>query len=296
MYLFLPLIAAIAFALGSMVYKRAYMEGAGVVHLTVVNNAILGVAFLPLLALDDRPVPWQEWHRPVLTGLTFTVGHLLNVLALRLGDVSVATPLLGSKIIFVALLGWLLFGVEVTGLQWAAAALGSLGVAFLGLTDFHGGTRRMGLTTTAALGCAAAFSLTDTTIQAWSSSFGPWSYLALQFAALGVFSSLLLPYFGTRSLRISRAAWKWVLIGACFSGLQAVLITVTIAIWKDAVGVNVVYATRGLWSIAFVWTLGHWMKSGERENTGARRMFLRAAGALLIFAAAALSVKSAGAQ
>jgi len=40
MYLLLPLLAAIIFALGSMVFKRAYDEGAGVVHAVVVNNPL----------------------------------------------------------------------------------------------------------------------------------------------------------------------------------------------------------------------------------------------------------------
>ena len=78
--------AAIAFAVGSMVYKRAFMEGAGLVHVTVVNNAILALVFLPLLAFDKQPIPWSSWYLPALTGLAFTVGHLLNVVALRFGE------------------------------------------------------------------------------------------------------------------------------------------------------------------------------------------------------------------
>ena len=38
MQLILPLIAAIAFAAGSMVFKRAFAEGASLSHAVVVNN------------------------------------------------------------------------------------------------------------------------------------------------------------------------------------------------------------------------------------------------------------------
>ncbi|MCI0535597.1 MAG: DMT family transporter, partial [Verrucomicrobiales bacterium] len=209
MYLLLPLIAAVAFAFGSMVFKRAFEEGAGLVHAVVVNNVALGILFLPLLWLEPGPVPLANWHMPVLTALAFVVGHLLNVLSLRIGDVSVATPLLGSKVIFVAVVGWLVFGTRFNAAQWAAAALATAGVAVMGLTDFRAGGR-MGLTTVTALGCAAAFALTDTMIQAWGGAFGVWSFLALQFAALAVLSLTILPFFGPASFRAPRKAWKWI--------------------------------------------------------------------------------------
>ena len=149
---------------------------------------------------------------------------------------------------------------------------------------------RLGLTTSAALGSGAFFALTDTAIQGWGDSFGAWSFLALQLAGLGAFSLLMLPFFGMRSLRAPSAAWKWIFAGIALSGLQAIIITGTIVFWKNAVGVNVVYATRGFWSIVFVWTLGRWIQNDERVTVGASGMALRFAGALLIFAAIVLAV------
>jgi drug/metabolite transporter (DMT)-like permease len=293
MYLLLPLFAAIAFAFGSMVYKRAFQEGAGVAHLTVVNNAILGVVFLPLLALESRPVPWADWPLPVFTALAFALGQWLNVVSLRAGDVSLATPLLGAKVIFVALAGWLCFGVRLDAGQWLAAALATAGVATMGLTDFRR-PGHAGRTTLTALGSAAAFAMTDTMIQAWGPRFGALGFLALVFAAVGVLSLGFLPFLGRTSLPAPLAAWKWILLGTALSGLQAIVITGTIAVWQDAAGVNVVYATRGLWSIALVWGIGHWMKNSERHTTGARRMGLRLAGAALLLLAVALVVRSGG--
>ncbi len=289
MYLIWPLVAALAFALGSMVYKRAYLEGAGVAHTAILNNVILGIIFLPLLLLDNRPIPWEKWQQPVLTSVVYVLGHLLNVVALRFGDVSLATPLLGSKIIFVAFLGWAIFGVQLSGALWAAAALATVGVVMMGYTEARL-SGPLGLTTSTALGSAAFFALTDTAIQAWGSGFGGWSFLALQFAGLGAFSLLMLPFFGMRSLRAPSAAWKWILAGIALSGLQAVIITGTIAFWKNAVGVNVVYATRGFWSIVFVWTLGRWIQNDERVRIGVGGMVLRLAGATLIFAAIVIAV------
>ncbi len=290
MYLLLPLLAAIVFALGSMVFKRAFDEGAGVVHAVVVNNVLLAVLFLPLFAFASGPVPWNLWSLPVLTGAAFAAGHLLNILSLRVGDVSVATPLLGAKVIFVALLARLLFGWPLTARQWFAAALTTAGVFVMGLTDFKPG-RRAGLTTVLALACAAAFSLTDVLIQSWAERFGVFNFLAFQFAALAMFSVALVPFFGLSALHAPRKAWPWIFAAGALSATQAILITVAIGIWRDAAAVNVVYATRGLWSVALVWCVGHWLKNTERHTAGARAMKFRSLGAALILLAVALAVK-----
>jgi drug/metabolite transporter (DMT)-like permease len=293
MYLLLPLLAALAFAFGSMVFKRAFQEGATIGHAAVLNNVILAVVFLPLMAWDPKPVPWHLWHQPVITSMAFVLGHLLNVIALKKGDVSVATPLLGSKVIFVALVSWLAFGVPVQAGQWAAAALSSLGVLVMGFTDFRPGGQ-MGLTTLLSLGCALCFAFTDLFIQIWGSGFGVFHFLPLQFVSLAFFSLLILPFVGWKSLRAPRSAWKWIIASTGLSAVQAILITGTIAAWKDASGVNVVYATRGLWSVLLVWAIGGWMGNTERERAGLKRMTWRLIGALLILVAVALSVWHAG--
>ncbi len=292
MHLLLPFIAAISFALGSIIYKRAYAEGAGVVHALVVNNVVLGFLFLPLLLIDPKPVPWELWYLPVITALPFGFGHLMNVASLRVGDVSVATPLLGAKVIFVAILVFLISHEPLTATQWIAAALTTLGVLVMGLTDLRPG-RSLGLTTMLALGCAAAFALTDVLIQMWASRVGVWNFLALLFVTTGLMSLAVLPFFGRPALRAPVAAWKWIGFGVSMSGLQAILITGSIGIWKDAAGANVVYSTRGLLSIAFVWFLGHRMKNTERHAAGGRAMLQRTIGGVLILAAVVLTANGA---
>lgn len=290
MYLLLPLAAAIAFALGSIVFKRAYAEGARIGHTVVVTNVLLGVVFLPLACLDAAPVPWRLWHLPAMTAGAFAAGHLLNLLALRTGDVSLATPLLGAKPTFVVLLSWLVFHAPPGRNQWVAAGMTSLGVLLMGATDLRPG-RRAGATTALSLGCAALFALTDVSIQAWSGRLGAWNFLSLQFGALGLVSACLLPFLGPAPLRAPAAAWRWSLAATALTGLQSILITGTIAVWKDAAGVNVVYATRGLWSVALVWSVGHHLRNAERHATGSRVLFLRFAGAAWMLVAVVLAVR-----
>ena len=292
MYLILPFLAAMAFALGSMVYKRSYEEGAGVAHALVVNNLVLGLVFLPVALVDGDKIPWHLIHLPLIAGIPFVLGHLMNVMSLRVGDVSVATPILGVKVTFVALLAWAIFHQPLSPAQWIAAALTTTGVFVMGFTDFKPG-QRAGLTTLLALGCAASFAVVDLLIQSWAGRIGVWNFLALQFASVGALSLATLPFFGLRSLHAPRKAWKWIALAIGLSGLQAILITASIGIWKDAAGVNVVYSTRGILSILLVWSVGHWMKNQEGKVAGKQTMAWRLIGAAFILLAVALAVKTA---
>jgi drug/metabolite transporter (DMT)-like permease len=308
MQLILPLIAAIAFAAGSLVFKRAFAEGASLSHAVVVNNVILGLLFLPLMAWDPHPIPWDRLHLPFVTASTFVAGHLFNVAALRVGDVSVATPLLGVKVVFVALIAHFAFGWPMSGGQWMAAVLTSAGVLITGLTDFKPG-RRTGWTTLLALLCAGSFAVTDVLIQMWAAEFGVLNFLSLLFGALALESILVLPLLGfkarpeTQHLSIFRQtigsltapprAWRWIGLATSLSAVQALLITGTIANWRDAAGVNVVYGTRGLWSLALVWWAGSWFGNAERRDSGPQVLLARAAGGALILAAVILALRTA---
>lgn len=293
MYLALPLLAALAFAAGSMVFKRAFAEGAGLAHALVFNNVTLGILFLPLLILDPTPLDWDRIHLPALTAMAFVLGHFLNVVSLRIGDVSVATPLLGSKVVFVALLSRLLFHWPLTDAQLLASGLTTAGVLVMGLADLHRG-RRTGMTIALSLGCAAAFALTDVLIQLWAAGFGTFNFLAILFATLAVLSALSLPFLGPSGLRAPRAAWKWIIGATCLSAIQAILVTWSIARWRDAAGVNVIYGTRGLWSIALVWWAGRWFGNSERQEAGPRVLSARLLGGTLILAAVVLALRNAG--
>jgi hypothetical protein len=209
--------------------------------------------------------------------------------------------------VFVALIARFAFGWPLSGGQLTAAVLTSAGVLITGLTDLKPG-RRTGWTTLLALGCAGSFAVTDVLIQIWATEFGVLNFLSLLFGALALESILVLPLLGykarpeTRHLSIFRQAaasltappraWRWIGLATALSAIQALLITGTIATWRDAAGVNVVYGTRGLWSLALVWWAGSWFGNAERRDSGPRVLLARAIGGGLILAAVVLSLQS----
>ena len=60
-----------------------------------------------------------------------------------------------------------------------------------------------------------------------------------------------------------------------------------IGAFGDATAVNVVYSSRGLWSVLAVWWIGHWFQNDE-QHLGPAVLRLRLWGAGLMLAAIAL--------
>ena len=94
------------------------------------------------------------------------------------------------------------------------------------------------------------------------------------------------------SLKAPPQAWRWIALATTLSAIQALLVAGTIAIWRDAAGVNVVYGTRGLWSLALVWWAGSWFGNAERRDSGPRVILARATGGALILTAVILALQS----
>src|SRR4029078_9781008 len=74
----------------------------------------------------------------------------------------------------------------------------------------------------------------------------------------------LWPLFEGRLRDLPRASRRPVFLGAMFMGLQAVSLVATLGLYPDTTRINVVYNSRGLWSVLAVWLVGHWWGTTER--------------------------------
>ena len=53
----------------------------------------------------------------------------------------------------------------------------------------------------------------------------------------------------------------WLAAGAmCFS-TQGLMFITSISLYRQATSANVLYSSRGLWSVVAVWAIGHWFDS-----------------------------------
>jgi drug/metabolite transporter (DMT)-like permease len=287
-YLLMPFSASLLYVFGAIYLKDASSRGVGVWRTTVVTNVIFALVFSSLWLMGGR---WPEptaWIQPAVTACLFLGGQVLALIALQRGDVSVATPVMGIKVVLVAFFVTIILGDRVPALVWGAAALSSVGVIFL---SRRGEGRQAGGTLPALIYgalAAAAFALFDVLVQKWSPGWGAGRFLPVMMGFVALFSMGLLAV-GLEP--VPEGAWRPLLLGGLFIAVQGALLITSLAVntKSTATTINVVYSARGLWSVAVVWAIGHWFGNRERDQ-GAAVLRARLLGAALLLGAIVLVV------
>jgi drug/metabolite transporter (DMT)-like permease len=283
-----PLICAFLFATASLALKRSLAEGAGATRSVFVTNATFFFALVPLWWIFPQPIePGLLWA-PVAAGVVAFFGAVFQFMALKLGDVSVATPLLGSKVLFVALFSTLILGNVLPLSWWIGAVLAGTGIFFLGQTPGRpsaGG--RLGLTILLSLLSVASFAMMDILIAGWGREFGFQRFVVLQQVVSFGLSFCLIPLFKGPLSRMPARCWPWLLAGGLLIVAQFYLLNWTIARYGDPTAINIFYSSRGIWSVLLVWAVGPLFGNRERGR-GWGAFGFRVLGALLLFAAISL--------
>lgn len=281
----LPLASAMLYVIGALLMRRAADYGVGFWRTTFVANLICAAAFAPLLLLGGQfhlNLLWQ----PAVVGLLFVLGSVLNFISLDRGDVSIATPVLGIKIILVALLSTLIVGELIPLKLWIAAGLSTTAIALLNRTR---GIHHQHVTSTifAAGFSAASFALFDVLVQKWSPAWGLGRFPPLMLGFVAIYAVGLVPRFPAPLKAIPGAAWPWLLGGSLVMAVQSLIFVGTVAYFGHATTANVIYSSRGLWSVVVVWIIGHWFHNAEQQ-LGAGILRWRLIGSALMLVAIAL--------
>ena len=287
-YLLIPFASAVTYALGSIAIKRALSEGTTMDQAFYYANFVLGAVFLPFFFLETRAIDWTLAWQPALMGLAFLSGTWLTFVAIRMGDVSLVTPIMGTKVVFVAIGAVWLMGETPSLLLWIAAAFTAAGIFIMGLADLRG-VRAVVPTVGITLASAGIFGLCDVMVSAWSRDFGAKTFLALGTMGVTGFSVIKWVVSGCVSLRVPSGAVLWVWVGSFAIALQAAALGLALSFYRDPTGINVVYASRGLWVIVLIVGLGGWL--GNREHHALGRAFLwRIGGTILLTTAIVIAV------
>jgi drug/metabolite transporter (DMT)-like permease len=286
-FLFIPLACGLFYVLGMLMLKRANELGVGVWRTTFCANWACALLFLPWwLSRGWAAVPWMLYWQPAASALLFLVAQVFMFLAITRGDVSVAGPVMGVKVILVALFSTVLFAGAVPWRWWIGAGLsaGAVGLLNLGRGGAH---RRAARTVGLTMISAVLFALSDVLIQEWGPAWGPGNYMPPLFMAVGLYSFVLLAFARGGLRGIAPRAWRWVLPGAGFNALTNGGIAITLGLWGHATAVNIIYSSRGLFSVLLVWLAGHWFANDER-HAGRAVLWSRLTGAVAMIAAIGL--------
>jgi drug/metabolite transporter (DMT)-like permease len=281
----LPALAALGYVAAVLLLKNALNAGCRQSQVNLAANLVPAGLFQMLWLVADR-VDWSEMWRPALATVSFLIGQIFTFRALRAGEVSVATPLLGTKVLLTAVFSALLFGQAIAATWWIGAAASTMGVVLVtGATWRLLAPRLRKPDAMYSLGAAAFFGLTDVLVQHWARSVGIPAFVAVMFGLVGVASLFLfLPGEGRRIFTLPGAAWAPLLIGSTVLGVQALGMAVALGLHESATAVNIVYSSRAVWSVVFAWLVAR-IWSGDEAHDSAEVMRRRLAGAVLLFAA-----------
>jgi len=291
-YLLVPFVSAALYALGTIFLKRGMKDGASALYSFHVSNLIVGLCFLPLILLEKQTIAWSQIHYPLLTGAAFFIGAWFTFIAIHRGDVSLVTPLMGSKVIFVALFALILAAQPPSSSLIFASVLSAIGIAIMGAKDFAHSSHAT-FTISFALISSAVFALCDILIRKWAPDFGPLAFLTISTTGLALVSlvSLISMARKTHHSPPKPGSTKWIIWSSLMIGIQAIGMGYIVSTNDDTTGINVVYGSRGLWAIILIALVGPLL--GNHERRLAKNVFLyRLIGTLLLTSAIVIVVLS----
>ncbi|MCA9061778.1 MAG: hypothetical protein KDA96_01885 [Planctomycetaceae bacterium] len=315
-FLLMPFASSILFVFAMMLVKRASDRGTSPLTGTILANVWLAMGWGIAAVIRWQIVGPAVWGQASLVALMFVLGQVFTYLAFQLGDVSVATPIFGVKILMVALLNSVVSAAPLTQQIWIGAVLATLGVALVQLrprlrtqttsgqpvgasspdsSDAPPPHDRGRILLTIGMVLIATFCLScfDLMLQTWGTRQDTAAFLSAVFIFTALLSVVFFPWVDRpRRLRQS-GAMKWIVAGTMLMAVQALGMSISLSAFGHAAQINIVYALRGLWGVILTWLLARHL-GGNEATLGSRTMQLRLAGAVLLMAAVVIALSGEG--
>ena len=279
------------YAVAALCLKLAMSRGANIWAVTFFSNVAMGLVFLPMLLFHQAA--WAPGHLfwAAGAGLLFFTGQIATFRALAGGDVSIATPALASKVVFVALLSLAVPGSRPDPDLWLAVALTMGGMLLLNSGPRARHASRPWITLGWSVLAALSFASADILVQVGAPRAGFTLFMPVMFGLVALVSvPTLMPRLPGDGGGLTRpGAWRWGALGITLLAFQATGFASAIGVYGDAAAANVVYGSRGLWSVLLVTAAAKYL--GVAEGTrDPRVLFVRLAGSILILGAVAVVV------
>lgn len=253
-------------------------------HVWMGGAAAVALVWMWPANMPDRMV-WLRATFAVV--IPYLGGQLGTVWALRFTDASRIAPLLGVKIVMVAVMSMLVFNTTPAPLQWLAVAL-AVGSAFM-LNRVGGSMPWQAVVGT--LAAATCYTFSDLGIKLMNNTLepvgdrGPLIGAALAYTAAGIGAVALLPWLGSRQPRRWLAAVpyaaSWLGSVACLFVAVSMLGLVLAVIMQSLRGIVAV-----ILGAMIVWIGHHALEANVTRSVWVRR----AIAAIMMTAAIALYV------
>lgn len=299
-HLLFPLFSSVCFVCGMMLVKQGIQRGASPWTGTFCGNMWVAAIWLCVALWRGHVIPLEAWPAAIVIGLLFLLGQVCTYLAYEVGDVSVATPVFGTKVLMVAALMPLVGDERASRTIWLAGSLACCGIVLIQWASPDPNApdqsrKRLLLPISLALLAAFFLSLFDVALQHWASDYEGADFLPVMFGASAVFTLVLWPKVTPVATLKANRCLPWLLLGTLLMALQAMSMCFSLAQFGDPARVNIVYALRGLWGVLFAWLFATMLKTNE-ANAGRTTMLRRLAGAILLTSAVVVAINPDSSQ
>jgi drug/metabolite transporter (DMT)-like permease len=270
LYIILPLIAAVVYTIAAMLFKKVLENGANLWYINFLSNIVTCIFMLPIYFFGTHTGGPMPYVPALIISIFFIAGQAFSLIALKFGDVSVATPLLGTKVLMVALFTIILLGIPVPLLWWIASILAVIALLLLRGNDDK--SRKSFIPTVVySLLCALGFALSDIYIQKWAPVYGPDRLIFIVFIMVAVLSFAFIPLFWKTKMLFKSSVASWFALSIFCIAVQSVLVAVALSRFGNATAVNIAFSSRGMWSVLLIWFFGGLI--GNKEHTLGRKIF-----------------------
>ncbi len=288
-HLLLPLGSSVLVVFGLLTLQRAQHHGASTWMSMISLCCACAVVSPALTFLGGSMQPATLLWQPAIIGALFLAGQLFTLLAVERGDVSIAAPVMGAKVLFVPAFSPFFIDDELSAQIWISAAIAMVGIACVQSRDAAIQRSRVLAAVGFALLAASCMTLFDLLIQSWAPAWGAGYFLPIAFGFSALFSLAFLGRAIQATQWKPRETVRPLAAGAVLMAIQAKGMTVTLGLFGDAARVNIVYSLRGLWGVVLTWALIR--HTGETTSTPSHRtMTMRLVGAVLIGVSVVISV------
>ena len=285
----MPLCSSVLVVFGLLFLKRAQGQGISTWTTLILVCWTSAAVFTLLTLLGGTMQSARQLWQPAVVGALFVMGQSFILLAVRWGDVSIATPVQGIKVLFLPATTTLWLGENMPTEIWIASAIAMIGIVLVQVPD--GVTARPHIHASIAFSLLAAVSMTafDLLIQHWAPVWGAGYFLPLSFGFSALWSTAFLPWADPPRAVLRTEVRRALLIGMLLMAVQAIGMTFTIARFGDATRVNIVYSLRGIFGVILTWLLSHHL-AVTQHRPRSRQMFIRLVGALLLVASIVMAL------
>ncbi len=287
-YLGLALIAALMYATSAIFLKEALIRGCSFWQINFFANLGIGILCAPLWLFVDSTAAKGPWNLAIWAGLTSIIGQVFTFLAFSRSDPSITTPLLGTKVLWVALISAVFFVQSLPLQWWWAAGLAVLGIFFVtGIQPVATkGNSSAFFGIFFAIASAIFFALTDVLFSHAARFVGNLGAIAMTYSEVGFLTLAAYPMIFGRKIWIIRSeqGLNWAIFGLTLLSLQGLTIGLSVVLSRDATAANVLYSSRCVWGVLLSWAMARFLNLGE-SRTSKSAMLLRVVGAILLFAA-----------